>query len=206
MLAAASPYFAATLEPKFQKRKKGEFILKDADGDTVKAIVDYCYTGRIALTAENVGKFLAIASRIQLDLLEVKCARFFINELYATNCVDALMVGDKYNYVDIRQRAFALVCENFEELPTAEIQKLDHRLLLEILKRDQIQGTEDSVFRRLLEWFLYDESDRKQYMPTLLKTVLLEYVTLQVCLAEHFGIPFPNLPTILPFHSSSTTH
>lgn len=43
----------------------------------VKAIVDFCYTGYIELTTENVAKF-TIASSVQLDLLEKNAGDFMM--------------------------------------------------------------------------------------------------------------------------------
>lgn len=151
VLAAASKYFSASLASNFQEGKTKEFVLEGTDGETVEAIVDYSYTGQINLTNENVGKFLAIASSVDLDLLETECRQFLADKICENMCVDAFMAADKYD-ADIRKKAFQLICDNFEKLSSSDIQKLDHRLLGEILESDQLITDEGLLFTRLLEW------------------------------------------------------
>lgn len=192
MLAAASKYFSVSLGPNFQEGGINEFVLEGTDGETVKAIVDYCYTGQIVLTEENTGKLLAIASSVELDFLESECRQFYADNLSVTNCVDAFMVSDKYCYADIRRKAFDLICDSFEILPSAEIQNLDHRLLEEVLKSDEINGPEGLVFVRLMEWFQNNEEERERYMSQLLELIRLQHITTrEVRIATAFKYSLP---------------
>lgn len=185
-MTATSKYFSAALGPNFEEGRKNEFVLDDTDGETVKVIVDFCYTGHINLSEESAAKFLAIASSIELELLEKKCIRFYNDKLSVTNAVGSLMIADKYNAFDLRQRAFGLICESLEKVPTTDIQQLDYRLLRELLESDKIQATEALVFERLLQWFQNKESEREQYLPGLLKMIRLEYIPPQVRLFTCF--------------------
>lgn len=63
ILTATSKYFSAALGPSFIEDGENEFVLNDADVETVMAIVDFCYTGHIDLSEENVAKFLAVACK-----------------------------------------------------------------------------------------------------------------------------------------------
>lgn len=110
VLTAASKYFLALLGPNFEEGSKTEFVLDDTDGETFKAIVDFCYTGRINLTEENVTKYLAIASSVQFDLLEEKCWQFYAANLIVANSVSTLIVAEKYSNADLRRKAFDLIC------------------------------------------------------------------------------------------------
>lgn len=180
VLTASSKYFAAALGPNFREGSKSEFNLDGIDRAMVKSIVDFCYTGRIDLLEGNVEQFLAIASSREFDLLEEKCWIFYVEKLSITNCINTLMIADKYSNVSLRQKAFDVVCESFETVPEADIQQLEHRLLLEILECDKIQATEECVLQRVLKWFQIDMSEREQHMSELLKLIRLEYIPLQV--------------------------
>lgn len=183
-MAAASKYFAASLGSSFQESGKSECLLEGTDGETVKSIVDFCYTGEICLTEENVRNFLVIASSVQLDLLEVVCHRFLEDNLTFANCVDTLILADKYSATVLRQRAIGAICSRFDKLPINEIQKLDQQLLGDVLKSEKIEADEELVFKRLMEWFQSEESVRKQHIPELLKSIRLELIPQQVCLAH----------------------
>lgn len=174
-------------------------MLEGADGETVKAIVDFCYTGRINLTGENVGTFLAIASSVDFDLLQAECCQFYADKLCVTNCVDAFIAADKYGYADVRQKAFDLICCSFENLSSAEIQKMDHQLLRGVLKCHRINATEELVFNQLVEWCQNEGNDREQYMPELLKRIRLEHLSHQVRFANHFQYFSPVHSTLNQF-------
>lgn len=186
VLAAVSKYFSASLGSGFQESKKEEFLLEGCDGDTVKAIVDYCYTGQIKLTEENVGIILTVASSVEFDLLENECRQFYEEKLDLRNCADALIVADRYSFEHLRQRALDLICGGLDNYPTEEVQKLDYHLFQEVLKCDKIQATEELIFERLMEWFHYNEAERKPHMPKLLKLIRLKLITTQVRFATLF--------------------
>lgn len=166
---AASKYFADLLGPNFQEGKPKEFVLDDSDGPTIKTVVNFCYTGNIDLSEENAEKCLKIASDVEIDFLEKKCRQFYSKKLNVDNSVSILMIADKYRIGDLRQRAFNLVCEKFEIVSTTDIQKLNHSLLVELLKCNKILESGDLCAQRLLDWFQSDEVERGVYMPQLLK-------------------------------------
>lgn len=180
VLSAASEYIAASLGSNFQENRKSEFVLNGADGETVKTIVDYCYTGKINLDGENVGRFLAIASSYELDLLERKCRRYYERNLSLNNCVEALMIADKYSHADLRQKALKFVSGSFENVPATDVHKLDPRIFQDLLKSEKIQATEELVFTRLMEWFHSNEVDHKTFMSQLLKLIRLDLMTEKV--------------------------
>lgn len=159
---------------------KSELILDHIDGEIIKAIVDFCYSGHIDMTEENVGNFLAAATIIQLDLLQEKCCQFYADKLSVNNSVDTLLIADKCNNANLRRWALDLICESFEVVPLAHFGRLESRLLQTILVCDKISATEECVLQRLLEWFQLKERYRKQFMPDLLKMVRLEYIPSQV--------------------------
>lgn len=175
ILIAASKYFTASLGPYFQEANHDEFILDDTDGETLKMIVDFCYSGRIDLTEENVGNILAIASSVQLDFLEEKCRQYYDDHLNVNNSLATLLIAEKYSYPTLRKRALDYCCEAFELIPSTEIQKFDHSLLEELLKRDNINATEESIFNRLMDWFNHSEVDRAEHMPELIKLIRLKH-------------------------------
>lgn len=184
ILTAASNYFAASLGTNFREGSNSEFLMEDTDGTTLKSIIDFLYTGCINLTEENVGKFFAIASGVALDLLEDKCCRFYLDNLDATNAIATWVIADKFNNANLCQKAFGFVCESFEDVPAAEIQELEHRLLLQFLKSDKIRASEEFVLDRLLDWMKYKESDREQHMPELLRLIQLKRISPQVCFSR----------------------
>lgn len=200
ILITASKYFAALLGSNFEEANHKEFILDDTDGETIKMIVDFCYTGNVSLTPENVSDLLTIASSVQLDMLEEKCREFRADNLNAANAVDTLMMADKYSFAELRQRTLNWICESFESMPSGEIQKVDHRLLQELMRCDQIDASEEMIFNRLYEWFERSASMREKHMPDLLRLIRLENIPSQVHFAALFTVSLPILTHESHFH------
>lgn len=175
ILIAASKYFEALLGPSFYEGDHDEFTLYGVDGATLKMIVDFCYTGHISLTDENVGKILAIASSVQLDLLEAKCQQFYNNQLSVSNCVQKFSSS-----IDLHPRALDVICESFNILDTRDIQILAPQSLEDVLRCDQIEAPEELIFTRLMQWYQKAKAERKPHMPQLLKFIRLELISTKV--------------------------
>lgn len=170
----------------FEEGIQKEIILDDINGETIKAIVDFCYTGRINITEENAEQLMAISSSIEFDLLGERCCKFYLEKLSAHNAVDTLLIADKYNEFDLRLQTLNFICESLEMVPSTDVQRLNYRLLREILQSDNIQATEEFVFKRLCEWFENNGAEREIYMPQLLRLIRLENIQTKVRSVKRF--------------------
>lgn len=159
---------------------RDEYPFENANGTTLKAIVDFCYTGRIDLTEENVRTFLVVAPGVALDPLKHKCRQFYGEKLNINTAIEAFMIADKYSYADLRQSAFNFVCANFEKISTAENRKLDHLLLREVLECKHLNSFQAWIFKVLLEWPVFNADKRKQHMPEFLQLIQLGHLSLEV--------------------------
>lgn len=189
VLAAASDYFTAA--PIFDGNNYSEFTLDaiDAvDGQMIRMIVDFCYSGYIELTEDNVGTLIAVASYYQFDLLAEKCWQYRNDTLVVSNAVDVFLIADKYSNPDLREKAFALVCKN----PPSNFRKLDQRQLGDVLKSDLLEAKEDNLFTMLMDWYECDKEEGGKYMPTLLQHIRLEHITDRF-LTENLKPSFENL-------------
>lgn len=177
VLIAASQYFSVLFGPNFVDSDYSEFILEEFDGQTVQAIVNFCYSGYVELTQANVDKLIAAASKFQIDLLEEKCWLFRSHTLDAWNATDVLSIADKFSKPDLRERAFTTICENFENIPPTQVKQLDYELLLDLMNSDKHHAKEETIFKRLLDWHEHNEVERRQFMPELLKHIRLTHIT-----------------------------
>lgn len=98
-----------------------------------------------------------IASSFQLDLLETDCREFLEDNLTIASCVNTFIVADKYKYEALGRRSVLQICKFFGVLLAAEIQKLEFRLMAEILSLPFIMTSEESTFDQLLVWFEHDK-------------------------------------------------
>lgn len=113
-MMSASDYFQALLGPNFREGRKKIINLPNIDGATLKVIIQFCYTGKVQINAENIVNILSAASAMELVLIEEKCEQFWNENLATFNCIDIFSLADKYNFRDLRQKALEFICENFE--------------------------------------------------------------------------------------------
>lgn len=158
----------------------------DIGGSLLKQIVDFCYTGRITLTEENVDDILAAATSMELTMLQEKCHQFWEINFSGDNLVFTLQRADKYDLMGLRQEALDNICECFESVPIAELQQLDERLFNAVLSSGSIEGDETMIFDRLMQWVNGNENDRAPHVPKLFRHIELKLLSMTVNFGERF--------------------
>lgn len=174
---SSSNYFQALLGPNFKEGEEKEVTIDDIDGPTLNVMINFCYTGRIEITKENVMRIVAAASAMQLVRVEQEIEQFWCDSLATSNCLDIFSAADQYSFKDLRKKSFDFICENFEALAASELQKIKVSFFSELLKCDQICAREEFIFQRLTEWAGYHETTRSKHVPELFKSIRLEKIT-----------------------------
>lgn len=172
------------LGPNFREGNEDEIVLKSVDGPTLKSIICYIYAGYIELTKDNIENVLSAASGMELVALEEKCAEYLQENLTNENCVNTLLLADRYSLNQPKKSALSRVCTHFEYIPTDYILPMSSDSLLQILKSDKIQIPETKIFECLVEWVKKNETERAKFVPEHLKYIRLQYIPGQVILKK----------------------
>lgn len=175
-MISSSTYFEPLLGPNFKEGQEEEVTIPKIDGPTLKAIIDFCYSGIIRITDENVAEIISAASFMALELIEEKCAQFWSEKLAASNCLEIFLLADKYSYKDLLEESMDLICEKFEEVDIHEgVQELKFEHFRKILECDKIHALEKLVFQCFVAWVNYDddEENRVKYAPELFSLIRL---------------------------------
>lgn len=168
------------LGPNFKEGIEGKITLKSVDGPTLKAIIQYIYFGHIELNGNNVESILTAASSMEIVPLEEKCGIYLHANLTKENCLNALMLADRYGFGQCKADALKMVCVHFGNIPKADIWQIDGDIFKELLKCEHFDVPESTIFECLVEWARQSESDRTKCMPELLKSIRLECMTGEV--------------------------
>lgn len=186
VMMSASKYFAALLGPNFKEGQEEEVSIADIDGATLKLIIDFCYTGELRITDENIMQIIAAASAMEFVLIEEKCQQFWNNILEKTNCVEMFSLADRYSFALLRKRALDMICGYFEGVPIGDLQALTFSSFSELIKCDQIHAVwqEEFIFQRMALWVDHNEVDRAIYAPELFQSIRLEILAKNVRLAS----------------------
>lgn len=143
-------------------------------------MVHYIYVGIIELTKENIRSILAAASDMEISSLVEKCVQYLEDNSDGENCVDTLMLTNKYDLIQLKKSALKLVCEEFGNLSPTDILKMDGKVFKELLECEQIDAPETEIFNRLVDWAPY--KDNAILLPELLRSIRLDCLPAEVML------------------------
>lgn len=180
-MMSSSKYFNALLGPNFKEGQEDVVTISNVDGPTLKSIINFCYSGKIQITDENIEQIIEAASAMEFVRIEQKCEQFWNDNLAISNCVETFMLADTYSFADLRKKSIDFICEHFEAVDAIELRKITVMFFFELLKYDQIHAREEFIFQRLAEWVESYETTRSKHVPDLLKSIRLEKISQPVC-------------------------
>lgn len=72
---------------------------------TPKLLIAFCNTGHIVITSDNIEDIIDAAASMEFVQLEKGCCQHLISNLEVDNCMDALLLADKYNLAKLNQES-----------------------------------------------------------------------------------------------------
>lgn len=139
VMTSSSNYFQALLGPNCQK---DEVTIAKIDGPTLKAIIGFCYSGKIEISLSNGLEIVEAASAMKFVEIKQKCEEFWTENLVQSNAVDIFLLADKYCFPVLRQKSFQFICEHFEAVACDKLLILNNSHFKEVLQCDKIQALE----------------------------------------------------------------
>lgn len=178
VLAATCGYFSGLFKPNFADSNGQEHVVDFVDGPALEKIVQFCYTGEIALDEKDVGDILRAANLLCFDYIERKCAAYLRRKLNLNNCVPRYMLArhEELGLLELKADAFEFICVNFKSFTEAQLHQVDKELMEEILQSENIQASEDNVFLKLISWAECNGGERFQFVPGLMKKIQLHRI------------------------------
>lgn len=179
MLAASSKYFSHAFECTAlnaeAQQSPLELQLIDIDGDVLKMMVIFCYTGGIELSFDIVPSVIKAANELKLHTVIDICCKFLIKHLSYENCCHIESIADQLQLTSLVNAANRFIFENFQRVYQSDaFLKLPIEKLASYLESDNINvSSEKEVFYALMHWTLYDSSSRLSHVPQLLSLIRL---------------------------------
>ncbi|XP_001508322.2 kelch repeat and BTB domain-containing protein 7 [Ornithorhynchus anatinus] len=173
VLAAACPYFRSMFTGGLYESQQPRVTMHDVDAESLALLLDYCYTGRVAVSEANVQRLYAAADMLQLDYVREACAAFLARRLDLANCAAILRFADAFDHPRLRARALAFVARNFTRLSRAgaaadgaaeeapPLSELSLAQLQEVLRLDSLDvAGERTVCAVAVQWVEADPRER----------------------------------------------
>lgn len=200
VLAAASTYFRAMFAGTLRESVMDRVVLHEVSAELLGLLVDFCYTGRVTVTQDNVDVLLKTADLFQFPSVKEACCAFLEQRLDVSNCLEIQDFAEAYACRELAAGARRFVLKNIMELAKGtDFERLPWKRLLEFVSDDELcVDKEETVYQIAVRWVKADLQRRLHYWPELLQQVRLPFVRRFFLLAHVESDPLVYLsPTCL---------
>lgn len=176
ILSSISDYFYAMFTNNLAESFKSEIEINEIDGNALKTLVEYIYTGNIDLNDSNVFSILNAANFLQLDNVVKYGCDFLSNNLNISNCVSIYRFSEQQSLYQMRNVAYRFLIDNFEKLAGNNelLNELNENELGELFDDEYLNiSNEEFVYECLFRWIEMNKDVRLDCLPNLLAKVKL---------------------------------
>jgi hypothetical protein len=176
VVATVSPVLRKMFSSGMAESKSSVIELQDVGELALSALVEFAYTGKIALKGSTVVAIIQAANRLQIEAVERAAVDFLVAGLDAGNVLDAMALGAHLAAGkigrDLQEKSRAWLNKNFGlmaaepsflQLPVAEVAAF--------VESDGLEVQEEEVLAAVLDWVREDEVGRKGELGRLLPLV-----------------------------------
>lgn len=159
----------------FSLQNQREISMLGIDAETLGALINYAYTGRVKITNLNVQSLFVGASFLQLSRISEACGQFLVKRLHVSNVLSIRQFGQALGDQIVMKAADKYIQKNFLSIrQTEEFLNLSLEDLIDILRRDELYVvSEEQIFESALIWVQKDADSRRALMADLLACVRL---------------------------------
>lgn len=145
----------------------------------IREVINYAYTSRLELSADNVIDVLSAANYVQMIAVVDECSNYLQSQIDIDNCVDLLVVSETFSLLTLQRSCYRFICLHLHEFSVSkEFNRLECDQLKRLLTCDfPVNCTETTVLRIILSWLRTKQSDAK-VARNLLASVHLAKITL----------------------------
>ncbi|XP_073731379.1 kelch-like protein 21 [Misgurnus anguillicaudatus] len=178
VLAAASTYFRAMFAGTLRESVMDRVVLHEVSAELLGLLVDFCYTGHVTVTHDNVDLLLKTADLFQFPSVKEACCTFLEQRLDVSNCLEIQDFAEAYACRGLATSARRFVLKNIVELAKSmDFERLSWKRLLEFVSDDGLcVDKEETAYQIAVRWVKADLQHRLHYWPELLQQVRLPFV------------------------------
>ena len=174
VLSCYSDYFQDKFKIKndYQESVK----LDDVDEKSVKLIIDYIYSGAIAIDKHNVSNLLKAAHLLKMNDVKEFCFEYLESTINSDNCISGINLSKQYENESLLNKYYQHLSNyldevldqiEFKNLPAADLESC-----ISNLNRDEID--EMFLFQAIASWTNHDQENRLNDFPNLFHLVQLD--------------------------------
>lgn len=160
--------------------RKMKIVMPDVAYDGIEALINFCYTGEIQLTIENVENCLKSAVLFEFSDIRDTCIMFMRENLQVNNIVKFKRTAEATKSQSLISVINDFINGNFVEISSSDdFVNSTSSEILEILGKDELKEvTEQQVHKAAIRWVEYNQSERASFLPEILMTIRLDYLSI----------------------------
>jgi hypothetical protein len=120
VLSAFSQFFEGLLKPNMKEGHQERIEIHDINAEAAQLLIDYAYSGKLDITADNVQNVLEAADFLSLDSVCDACFTFMQENIEPENCIGVLRCAMVYNASALKVTAVAMALEHFAAVVKGE--------------------------------------------------------------------------------------
>uniref|UniRef100_A0A6A7FTI1 Kelch-like protein diablo n=3 Tax=Hirondellea gigas TaxID=1518452 RepID=A0A6A7FTI1_9CRUS len=181
VLAAVVPYFNAMFTSDMVESKQKEITMKGIEAGALESLINFAYSGKIKIDAENVQSLLVGASFLQLIQVKEACACFMKHRIHIRNVLSVRYFGETFSCQSLVKACNRYLQKHFVHVAESEeFLNLNFDDVLEIISRDELNvPSESCVFEAAMSWVKRDLEKRNDHLPEMLTKIRLPLLTPQ---------------------------
>lgn len=181
VLASCSEYFRAMFTDGLLETRLDEIRLNGVTSKGMRNLIDFAYSSKIDIDADNVEDVLCAANHIQLMPVVEACVNFLKSHIVLTNCVDMLTIAELFTLDDLTSYIYKYISNNFSSIGiSAEFCKLSDSQLLKLLQMNYaVDCTETDVLSAVIGWIVHHHGYHPKMAEEILSQLNFSSMTLQ---------------------------
>ncbi|XP_071497831.1 kelch-like protein 12 [Diadema antillarum] len=182
VLAACSPYFDTMCNSGLEEDKVDTAVatIECTSAEAMDEILNYMYTGKICINANNVESILRGADPFLMTALKEYCYQFMWQNMDASNVLAVRHLSDLYGFRDLYMRSEQFIRNKFMQViqdSMEDILRLTYEDILELITDEKIRvEKEECIYDIVVKWVKFDTTFRKPLFPRLLSHVRLPLI------------------------------
>ena len=149
----------------------------------VESIINFCYSGTLTITFDNIDELLYAATHLQIrDAIDL-CCQFLIESCSIKNCIDIYKISDLYALTNVLIQVKIFISQNFLLLMSQareQFEQLTFDQMHNELSRDTLDmrnSTEFDLFQMTCVWIEANLSEREEYSTELFRLIRFKLMT-----------------------------
>ena len=189
VLSEASPFFEKIFNSDMRESYEGVVRLEMLTELCLRDIVEFIYTGRVQISAEdNAQELIAMADYLVLPHLKTLAEKWLVKnfKLNDSTSLSTYYFAERYHCEDLILVSKKFILANFTTVAkTEDFLNLPSKEVKMWISSDEINvSTEEDVFTLILTWIDRERSERRKYFAELFCDVRLVYVSRDYLLSD----------------------